>query len=64
LVASSSDFSGGSIFSRERTGASDALFKSGTKAKAKPAMTATMKRRALKPKKAKPNSRRAGQEAS
>jgi hypothetical protein len=68
LVANGSDFSSGSLFSRERTEASDTLLKSGAKARAKtkvkPAMTATMKRRALKPKKPKPSSGRAGQEAS
>jgi hypothetical protein len=63
-VASSSDFNSGSIFSRQRTEASDTLFKSAAKAKAKPAMTATMKRRALKPKKAGPNSGRVGRETS
>jgi hypothetical protein len=55
---------GGSPHSREPEQESGALFKSGAKTKAKVAMTATMKRRALKPKKANAGAGRKRDESS
>jgi hypothetical protein len=55
---------GGSPHSREPAQESGALFKSGAKTKAKVAMTATMKRRALKRRKANAGARHKPKESS
>jgi hypothetical protein len=55
---------GGSPHSGEPVQESGSLFKSGAKTKAKVAMTATMKRRALKPKKANAGARHKPEESS